>query len=126
MRVLVVDDDADCVEFISVVLKKRYPGLDVLCAKHGAEAMDMIKDGEVPVLVLADYRMPVMDGSEMGNQLKKAYGRHVDVVLVTGQPVKASFVKDFDGLLEKPFDLARLYSVVDAAIARMEGPREDR
>jgi CheY-like chemotaxis protein len=120
MRVVVVDDDTDCVLFISSVLKIRYPGLDVISARHGAEAIDMLRDGEVPILVLADYRMPVMKGNELGKELKKAYGRQVDVVLVTGQPVRDSVADEFDGLLEKPFNLDRLYAVVDAAIKKKE------
>jgi DNA-binding NtrC family response regulator len=122
MRVVVVDDDTDCVLFISSVLKIRYPGLDVISARHGAEAIDLLRDGEVPILVLADYRMPVMKGNELGKELKKAYGRRVDVVLVTGQPVKDSIVHEFDGMLEKPFNLDRLYAVVDAAIKKKERP----
>jgi DNA-binding NtrC family response regulator len=80
----------------------------------------MLRDGEVPILVLADYRMPVMKGNELGKELKKAYGRQVDVVLVTGQPVRDSVADEFDGLLEKPFNLDRLYAVVDAAIKKKE------
>ncbi len=120
MRVLVVDDDLDCVALICSVLKVRYPSLDVIGAKHGAEAIEKIQDNEVPILVLADYRMPVMKGNELGRELKKAYGRRVDVVLVTGQPVSSSVVDEFDGLLEKPFQLDRLYAFVDAAIKKKE------
>ncbi|NMC08221.1 MAG: response regulator [Candidatus Lokiarchaeota archaeon] len=113
-----VDDDADCVQLISSVLKIRYHGLDVISAKNGLEAFKLIQGDEVPILVLADYRMPVMKGNELGKALRRAYGRKVDMVLVTGQPVTDAIARDFDQILEKPFDLERLYSVVDAAITR--------
>ena len=123
MRVFVVDDDADCVQLVSSVLKIRYPGLDVVGARNGAEAMELIRGNEVPILVLADYRMPVMKGNELGNALRKAYGRRVSVVLVTGQPVTDSITSEFVGMLEKPFDLERLYAAVDAAIKKQASTR---
>jgi len=67
--------------------------------------------------------MPVMKGNELGNALRKAYGRRVSVVLVTGQPVTDSITSEFDGMLEKPFDLERLYAAVDAAIKKQASTR---
>jgi DNA-binding NtrC family response regulator len=125
MRVFVVDDDADCVQLVSSVLKIHYPGLDVVGARNGAEAIEMIRNNEVPILVLADYRMPIMKGNELGKALRKAYGRRVSVVLVTGQPVTDSITSDFDGMLEKPFDLDRLYAVVDSAIKKQANTRKN-
>jgi CheY-like chemotaxis protein len=109
-----VDDDEDFTAFVASALRARYPSLKVDVARHGAEAIEMIRVDGVPSLVLSDYTMPVMDGRELGKILKQTYGRKVQFVLMTGQPVDNRLPMDTDGILAKPFDLSTIYSRIDA------------
>jgi CheY-like chemotaxis protein len=79
-RVLAVDDDPAVRQLLGRVLKDRY---DTLLAANGDEALALIRE-QSPDLVLLDLRMPVMDGSELLEQLE-AGGFDVPVILMTGE-----------------------------------------
>jgi Response regulator containing CheY-like receiver, AAA-type ATPase, and DNA-binding domains len=60
--VLIVEDDADMMEYISETLQNN--GYEVLLAKDGQEGFQLATK-LVPNLVLSDLMMPVMDGLEL-------------------------------------------------------------
>ena len=61
IKILLVDDEPDILEFMEYNLKKE--GYQVLQAKNGKEAVEIAKK-EFPHLVILDIMMPVMDGIE--------------------------------------------------------------
>jgi CheY-like chemotaxis protein len=77
-RVLAVDDDASIRHMLDRVLSRTY---ELVLAANGEQALAEIKRRR-PDLVLLDLRMPVMDGSELLEQLE-AEGIEVPVVLMT-------------------------------------------
>lgn len=58
--ILVVEDDADIRELISLILLTE--GYPVRGVANGAEALRRLEGGERPCLILLDLMMPVMDG----------------------------------------------------------------
>jgi len=58
--VLVVDDDRDVRELLCELLELA--GHDAKPAANGAEALQVLRRGPLPVLILLDLDMPVMDG----------------------------------------------------------------
>lgn len=58
-RVLVVDDEANIVELLSVSLK--FQGFEVCTATNGAQALDRAREAR-PDAVILDVMMPGMDG----------------------------------------------------------------
>ena len=67
-RILIVDDEADILEFIRYNLKKE--GYEVYTASDGLEALKVAAEVS-PHLVLLDVMMPNMDGMETCRQLRK-------------------------------------------------------
>ena len=65
--ILVVDDTPFNRSMISAILKKIYA---VREAAGGAEALDMLRTGELPDLILLDIMMPELDGYEVCRRLK--------------------------------------------------------
>ena len=61
--VLLVEDDEDIRESIAEFL--RDDGYEVVGARNGAVAMDLLRDGLLPSVVLTDLMMPVMTGWEL-------------------------------------------------------------
>jgi CheY-like chemotaxis protein len=59
-KILVVDDDADIREVLSEVLVES--GHEVMTASNGLEALEILRGGWSPCMVLLDLMMPVMDG----------------------------------------------------------------
>ena len=66
-KILVVDDEADILEFISYNLKKE--GYEVFTASNGKDALPIAKKMK-PDLILLDVMMPVMDGIETCKRIK--------------------------------------------------------
>ena len=59
-RVLIVEDDSDLRETLSQILTDE--GYRVWSAEHGQAALDCLRDGGKPCLILLDLTMPVMNG----------------------------------------------------------------
>lgn len=65
--VLVVEDDDDVRDYIKGELSTYFK---VLTARNGVEALDTIKGGQTPDLVVSDIKMPQMDGIELLKRLR--------------------------------------------------------
>jgi CheY-like chemotaxis protein len=59
-RILIVEDDSDLREALAQVLRDE--GYEVLGASHGQEALESLREGGRPCLILLDLTMPVMNG----------------------------------------------------------------
>ncbi|CAI2719132.1 ATP-binding protein [Nitrospina watsonii] len=72
VRALLVDDDGNHLEILQEMLRRV--GIETKTAENGVEGLKLI-EGWKPHILLIDYRMPVMDGMEMVQQVCKEYGR---------------------------------------------------
>ena len=121
-RVLVVEDDPVARRGLAKVLEAE--GFTVLTAANGQEALDQLRQGPRPGLVLLDLRMPVMDGLEfLQEQRKDPALAGIPVVVVSAtDPVQARAVAlgavDY---LRKPVDVEDLTGKVHRHAASDEG-----
>ena len=99
--VLLVDDDSEALAAWSASCAAD--GFEVKCATDGQSALAMFVDSPVDIVV-ADWRMPVMSGSELCHRLRTLPGvADVTFILVSGEPSPPAFV-NYDGFLRKPVD----------------------
>jgi DNA-binding NtrC family response regulator len=119
-RILVVDDEKGMCEFLHYLLEGE--GYEVDEAHSGAEALDKIKDQSYQ-LVLADIKMPGIDGLEMLRRIREANEETV-VIVMTGYSSLETAIKaikyDASDYLTKPFDDP------DAVLAAVERGLADR
>jgi two-component system, OmpR family, response regulator len=80
-RILIVDDDADLVDYLTGVMKRS--GWEAGIAYDGVEAVLKVMDGGWDA-VLMDIRMPTLDGLHAFSIMLQC-NRHLPVVLFTGQ-----------------------------------------
>lgn len=80
-RVLVVDDDPRIREGVRVALEEQ--GCQVWCASNGQEALDVLRDGAEPCLILLDMNMPVLDGWDFLERWKHEGYEEIPVVVVS-------------------------------------------
>lgn len=68
LKILVVEDDADNLEFLRCLLSKY--GADVFLAKNATKALEYIIANPQIQIVLMDIRLPDMDGLEATQKIK--------------------------------------------------------
>jgi two-component system cell cycle response regulator DivK len=118
--VLVVDDSADSREMLTEYLRVR--GFDVVATSNGASAL-LLAFADPPAVVLMDLRMPHLSGFETTRQLK-AHPETKDVVVIalTALTTKTDQVlaraAGCDAFYSKPFDVAQIGDIVQAALER--------
>jgi signal transduction histidine kinase len=118
--ILVVEAVEDLREATRLMLE--WLGADVLMAKDGVEALKVVMAEHVD-LVVCDLRLPLMDGFEFLQELRKLKGRtHQPVIALSGLASRADHQRikaaGFAGHIDKPFDDVRLLAAIDDAIAR--------
>jgi len=117
--ILVVDDDPDLVEAISMKLENV--NYRISKAYDGVQAWQKIKE-EKPALIVLDVMMPKKDGYELCDEIKKdpAY-KDISVVLLTAVAAAIPDTKYThrggrttmaDEYLPKPIDLDKLMEIV--------------
>jgi DNA-binding response OmpR family regulator len=116
-RILVVDDDPHIRELVGHFL--RLEGLDVLEAVDGLDALRILDEIKVDLVVL-DIMMPGMDGWELCRELREQ--TDLPLLMLTAKGETSQIVKGFalgtDDYLVKPFDPLVLAARVKALLKR--------
>lgn len=103
-RIWVVDDDAFILQLCSSIFEKH--GITHTSFLEPEAVLATPWDDEV-TLILADMRMPGMNGSQLCRELRKKIPAHVKIYALTAQALpeerEAVVQQGFDGLLMKPF-----------------------
>jgi DNA-binding response OmpR family regulator len=130
-KVLVVDDEDDIRKLLMRVLQTK--GYEVLEAKRGLEALQIVRDN-TPDVILLDAMLPEVHGFEICRRIKssKRFG-HIPIIMVSAiyrgwrvaEDLKSSF--GVDAFLEKPFKMADVLTHVDAVLdgRSVDGPADE-
>ena len=124
--ILVVDDDDDIAGFVAFNLKVH--GFEVVRAKDGQEALDMMEKVR-PDLAVVDWMMPAMDGVELTRRLRaEPLTSALPVIMLTAKGLTVDKVVGLtagvDDYLVKPFDTAELIARVSSTLRRNKEFRE--
>lgn len=113
MRVLVVDDEASVRGLLKKLLSRQ--GHTVLGAADGVEAIEMLSDTEVDLVIL-DMIMPRKDGYATLTELRGGWP-DLPVLLSSGyseETVLNKAKEQVQGFLKKPYDLEQLTQTLQA------------
>jgi thioredoxin reductase (NADPH) len=132
---LSVDDDPGVSRAVARDLRRRYgEEFRVLRASSGDEALDALRElklrGDSVAAMLADYRMPQMNGIDFLERAMDLFPRARRTLLTayadTEAAIQAINVVDVDFYLLKPWDPPeeKLYPVVDAMIESWRASRD--
>jgi CheY-like chemotaxis protein len=110
LRVLVVDDNIDAADSLTMVL--RFSGYRANAVYNGPRAL-VAAAAEPPDLILLDLAMPLMNGHEVVRNLKAdAVLEDVPVIMITGNATETERQKALGAgclaFLAKPVDFAEL------------------
>ena len=112
--VLIVDDNADIRTYLRTILQGRYRLLEAKDGKHGLE----VAREQVPDLIVSDVMMPVMNGLEFCQQVKRdVISSHIPVILLTARALSQHQIEGYqsgaDAYITKPFSQELLLVRID-------------
>ena len=117
MNILVVDDDRDIVESISIFLANE--NYNILKAYDGLEAIEILNDNEVHLMIL-DIMMPKLDGIKTLVKLRES--KNIPVILLSAKSEDTDKIFGLaagaDDYITKPFNPSELVARVKSQIRR--------
>ncbi len=111
-RILVLDDNADIVALLRMVLEQR--GYQVITGRNGREGLHLLGESPIkPDLIICNLLMPLMDGMTFLDSLRQQVEwSAIPVVMLTAMTAQvyrdAAFEHGANAFLAKPFRLDEL------------------
>jgi len=105
--ILIVEDDADNLELVHILLDQA--GFEVLSAMDGQRGLDLVREKH-PALVLLDLTIPEIDGWHLAHRLKAdPLTQSIKLVALTAHTLpgdrKKAIESGCDGYITKPLDV---------------------
>ncbi len=124
-NILLVDDSVNDVALIRNALTKAHLGNNIIVAEDGEEALDFLErkgkfadhEGDDPVLILLDIKMPLVDGKEVLKLIRsnEAY-KKIPVVMLTSSrntsDLEECYKLGANSYVVKPIDVIDFVRVV--------------
>lgn len=116
IKALIVDDEEVLRQMVGRILKSMSLKTDF--AEDGLIALEKLKEGGYGI-VLADIRMPNMDGIQLLRQVKKDF-KDVDVIIMTAHTSQYSFIDVVESgasdYITKPFSVEELKAKIERVL----------
>jgi DNA-binding response OmpR family regulator len=117
MKILVVEDDCETVDFLAFALNRA--GFDLVAASNPATALALL-ESEQPVLVLLDIDLGRWNGLDLLRDLRRRSA--IPVIMLTGQAAEAEKVRGLelgaDDYITKPYSNRELIARIRAVLRR--------
>ncbi len=121
-RILIVDDEADIIEFLTFNLERA--GYLVHAAENGTKAIEMVRQ-EKPHLIIMDVMMPEMDGIETVRRIRHLPDcKQILVVFLSARGEDYTQIASLDAggdvFITKPIKPRLLISKINALFKRLK------
>ncbi len=123
--ILLVDDSLNDIELVLDALRRNNLVNKVVTAQHGGEALDYLhrtgahegREGDDPIFILLDLKMPKVDGLEVLRQIKEDPKlQMIPVVMLTSSNEECDLVKSYkfgvNSYVVKPVDFGQFVEVI--------------
>lgn len=116
-KILIVDDDTNISELISLYLTKEC--FETKCVEDGEAALDAFKNFQ-PNLILLDLMLPGMDGYQVCREIRKTSQTPIIMLSAKGEVFDKVLGLELgaDDYIIKPFDTKELVARVKAVLRR--------
>ncbi|MFN8362005.1 MAG: response regulator [Candidatus Kapaibacterium sp.] len=130
LKVLIVDDERVSRTVLSRFITKKFPFCSVLEAENGLDGLQLVNK-ESPDIVFLDLRMPIMNGVEMLEVMRKIPNRMLTPVVITSAVQEKSIVLRLNqlGVMEyllKPFDVTSVYPRISKVFRTVRDTKEGK
>lgn len=123
LQKLLVVDDSQLIHSMYRLVLNRYEGCKILDAMNGLEALDILSREKNFDLILLDINMPVMNGIQFMEKLKKEnLYRQVPIIVISTEGREEDTLRALKlgawGYVVKPFKPHMLYELIDKVLAK--------
>lgn len=118
--ILVVDDEPELLDIMADWFRRE--GATVFVAENGAEALSLVHDNHLDVVV-SDIHMPVMDGVTMLQKIKSTSTYLPSVMFITGFydiAPREAYELGAEAMISKPVERKQLISIVSRILTARE------
>ena len=126
MKVLIIEDDREIVDAISLAFQIRWPEAKVVSTRLGKKGVELV-ESEAPDIVILDLGLPDINGFEVLRQIRLFSS--VPIIILTVSVEEADIVKGLewgaDDYIVKPFRQLELLARVRALIRRHTPAEEE-
>ena len=123
MKVLIVDDDPDIREVVTLTFTMQWHDCSVITASSGEDGLDLV-ERERPDVVLLDILLPDVDGFEVCRRIRQF--SDVPLLMISARDTELDKVKGLemgaDDYITKPFGHMELLARVRAVLRRAAMP----
>ena len=115
--IMVVDDEPDQIITVKYILESSDGKYEIVGANSGIQCLELLKNNQIPDLILLDIMMPKMSGWQVLDRLKENPSwKNIPVIFLTAR--KDEIAKRAGGFLgddfiEKPFNREDLKKRID-------------
>ncbi len=126
-KLLVVDDEPDMLKLLSMIIKEKTP-YEAVTTNNPLEAVELAKQGGFD-LVIADLKMPGLDGMELLDAVKRIDG-DIPVIIITAygtvESAAESMHKGGFDFITKPFRKEQILYTIDKALKWAKLQKENK
>jgi len=120
-KILIVEDNPQNMKVVQMTLRPH--GYTLLEATDGEEALNVVKNGKKPDLIIMDIQLPKMDGLEVTRRLRQIPEfRHIPIIAVTAYTMmrdeETVIEAGCDAYLPKPINTRELPRLVAEMLQR--------
>jgi|GEM_PF-3047410 len=120
-RIVIIDDDAQLLEILTVIIGQYLPEASIFTADDGMEGLKLIEN-QKPDLILLDINLPSISGHTVCKQIKADSGlQNIPVLIITGEASNTdakikSLESGAEAFLKKPFDTPELIAQIQSLL----------
>lgn len=126
MKILIIEDDEEIVEVISLGFQTGWPEVKLVSTPSGEEGVELV-ESESPDIVILDLGLPDIDGFKVLKQIRLFSAVPVIILSVRGE--ETDIVKGLglgaDDYVVKPFHQLELLARIKAVIRRLHLPEDE-
>ena len=126
MKVLLIEDEREIIEAISLAFQIRWPEAELVSTRLGEKGVELV-ESEAPDIVILDLGLPDINGFEVLRQIRLF--SHVPTIILTVRADEADIVKGLewgaDDYITKPFRQLEFLARVKALIRRRSPSEEE-
>jgi len=115
-RILLVDDDPNCLDAIDQILRRD--GYEIFTIDEGRSALRLLSENTIDLAII-DFNLPDIDGIHMLHEIKRIY-RSIPIIIMTSESSREVMLASLEAgaysFITKPINIPSFRSIVAKAI----------